>query len=115
MLQQFHNSLATLAESCQDERTTFVALLLKVVESCEYIVHRQACARADDVLVLSHPSVDGGVAVERGIESVAVGTCALRITILCVPHRSVVVVWRQRKGFDGNHRKWHCVVSSHRA
>ena len=59
MFQQFHHSHASLAETCEDEGTALVPLLLEVVEGFANIVHRETCATTDGVFVHRYKSVDG--------------------------------------------------------
>ena len=71
VLQQFHHSHTSLAETCEDERTALVPLLLEVVEGFANIVHRETCATKDGVFVHRYKSVDGRMSVERCIETIA--------------------------------------------
>ena len=64
VFQQFHHSLPSLTESCDDEWSAGVPLLDEMVESIAYIAHGDARTAVDGVLVQRDPSVDGHVPVE---------------------------------------------------
>ena len=99
MLQQFHNSQASLTEAREDERTRLVTLGLKEVESLADIAHRQAGTLIDGVLAVRHECLDGRVAIEGSEEAVArrhIGCHLLQFQVshvgamLWVPHIGIV-------------------------
>lgn len=98
VFEQFDHGHSTLAKTCEDERTYGVAVVLEGVEGLLHIVHGQTGTVTDGVVVLGHPAVYGGVAVERCIEIVAVGHVgcyfvhfgAHTLTVSRVPHVGIV-------------------------
>jgi len=99
VLQQFHHGQTSLAEACDDERTSLVTLRLEKVEGRAHIFHRQAGALIDGILAVGHERLDGRMAIIRSIEPVArrhVGRHFLHLqvghvgAVLGVPHVGVV-------------------------